>query len=904
MIAALLLAGLFFRLGLEQRLREVGLLRAARLHRRSPAPPVHGRGRSRSPVARSASSAHGRGRGLRRPRSLWGLRTLVGGCGRHPRPRPDLRPGRPSRGRLGGRPRGRPRRGGTLRRPAPALSARAPRGRPRDWAPRPAGAAGALVALGPSAARPGVARVRVSAGSFPPPRRSSARGRSCWPSAALLAARSSSARRPRSALAVRSVAGLGLRGALLPPRPQPPLRRPRGRGRVRDRRRGRLPPRGQRPTSPPATGERRLRAPGQVRCSRCTTTSRSAEGRAALGLPATRSTAPCSHRFRARGRGRELPEPLPRPAAHGSRRDPPTSCARAASPSRPRWRRRTEERANPWLLLERASDPRAPSRSSPTATRSPTSFTQAGRRDDRWATRACACASWRPSPRALPRRARHGRAALPEVFPGETGVPLLPLRRPRGARGRGDQGPRVAPLRLRLRRRRDRGSPRGLPPRREHLHRDVPGPGRPRPPPRHRRARDRPPAQRSRAARASSRSCGRSGSRRATSRGWRSSRTAPWSASASWRERCPRSSPSLPRSSIAAGRCRWRSWPSCSSPWPSIGLLVSWLAVGVRAPAAASRLAALRMRRGPPNEREPHAKDCGRRPRPPHAPPPARADWPQWRGPAARRPGDPRPPAPPCRKRSPRPGRSRSGRATRPRSSSGTASTSSAARARRRWCRPSTSPPAADLASVLPRALHDEQRRHRPRQGAEVDTGRRRRARLHLRHRRDPLRLRCRDRPARSGGRTRLASHGQGSPLYGVALSPVVDGGSVIVHVGGPGKGALTAFDAATGAVRWAWKGDGPAYASPVVADDRRRAPGRDLQRVVPRGGLGRPRRAPLEAPLHDPVGAERGHAGRGRRPRRLLRPRPSLPGAPGRAGAPRAGRRSRSGRARTSPPT
>ena len=60
---------------------------------------------------------------------------------------------------------------------------------------------------------------------------------------------------------------------------------------------------------------------------------------------------------------------------------------------------------------------------------------------------------------------------------------------------------------------------------------------------------------------------------------------------------------------------------------------------------------------------------------------------------------------------------------------------------------------------------------------------------------------------------------GDTSPLYGVALSPVVDGGSVIVHVGGPGQGALTAVDAATGAVRWAWKGDGPAYASPVVAE-------------------------------------------------------------------------------------
>jgi outer membrane protein assembly factor BamB len=57
------------------------------------------------------------------------------------------------------------------------------------------------------------------------------------------------------------------------------------------------------------------------------------------------------------------------------------------------------------------------------------------------------------------------------------------------------------------------------------------------------------------------------------------------------------------------------------------------------------------------------------------------------------------------------------------------------------------------------------------------------------------------------------------APLYGVAQSPVVDGSQVIVHVGGPGQGALTAFDAATGAVRWAWTGDGPAYASPVVAE-------------------------------------------------------------------------------------
>jgi outer membrane protein assembly factor BamB len=51
-------------------------------------------------------------------------------------------------------------------------------------------------------------------------------------------------------------------------------------------------------------------------------------------------------------------------------------------------------------------------------------------------------------------------------------------------------------------------------------------------------------------------------------------------------------------------------------------------------------------------------------------------------------------------------------------------------------------------------------------------------------------------------------------PLYGTAASPLVDGDQVIVHVGGDGRGALTAFDVATGTVRWAWDGDGPGYAS------------------------------------------------------------------------------------------
>jgi outer membrane protein assembly factor BamB len=55
--------------------------------------------------------------------------------------------------------------------------------------------------------------------------------------------------------------------------------------------------------------------------------------------------------------------------------------------------------------------------------------------------------------------------------------------------------------------------------------------------------------------------------------------------------------------------------------------------------------------------------------------------------------------------------------------------------------------------------------------------------------------------------------------LYHTAMSPLVDRGLVIVHVGGHNAGALTAFDARTGDVKWSWNGDGPAYGSPIVAD-------------------------------------------------------------------------------------
>jgi outer membrane protein assembly factor BamB len=56
------------------------------------------------------------------------------------------------------------------------------------------------------------------------------------------------------------------------------------------------------------------------------------------------------------------------------------------------------------------------------------------------------------------------------------------------------------------------------------------------------------------------------------------------------------------------------------------------------------------------------------------------------------------------------------------------------------------------------------------------------------------------------------------APGFGVAMSPIAVGDLVVVHAGGAGKGALLAVDQATGATRWSWKEDGPAYASPVAA--------------------------------------------------------------------------------------
>jgi outer membrane protein assembly factor BamB len=52
----------------------------------------------------------------------------------------------------------------------------------------------------------------------------------------------------------------------------------------------------------------------------------------------------------------------------------------------------------------------------------------------------------------------------------------------------------------------------------------------------------------------------------------------------------------------------------------------------------------------------------------------------------------------------------------------------------------------------------------------------------------------------------------------GTAMSPIVDGSLLLVHVGDDDAGALRALDVATGDEKWSLAGHGPGYASPIVA--------------------------------------------------------------------------------------
>ena len=72
---------------------------------------------------------------------------------------------------------------------------------------------------------------------------------------------------------------------------------------------------------------------------------------------------------------------------------------------------------------------------------------------------------------------------------------------------------------------------------------------------------------------------------------------------------------------------------------------------------------------------------------------------------------------------------------------------------------------------------------------------------------------------AANGKRLWQTPPSQPGPLYHTSMSPLVDRGLAIVHVGSHGRGALTAFDVNTGVVKWRWDGDGPGYGSPIVAE-------------------------------------------------------------------------------------
>jgi outer membrane protein assembly factor BamB len=56
-------------------------------------------------------------------------------------------------------------------------------------------------------------------------------------------------------------------------------------------------------------------------------------------------------------------------------------------------------------------------------------------------------------------------------------------------------------------------------------------------------------------------------------------------------------------------------------------------------------------------------------------------------------------------------------------------------------------------------------------------------------------------------------------PQFGTSMSPVGVDGMIVVLIGTNDDGAIAAYDAKSGVQKWIWKGDGPAYASPVVVE-------------------------------------------------------------------------------------
>jgi outer membrane protein assembly factor BamB len=56
-------------------------------------------------------------------------------------------------------------------------------------------------------------------------------------------------------------------------------------------------------------------------------------------------------------------------------------------------------------------------------------------------------------------------------------------------------------------------------------------------------------------------------------------------------------------------------------------------------------------------------------------------------------------------------------------------------------------------------------------------------------------------------------------PQFGTSMSPVSGDGLIVALIGTNDDGAVAAYQAKSGAQKWIWKGDGPAYASPVIVE-------------------------------------------------------------------------------------
>jgi outer membrane protein assembly factor BamB len=56
-------------------------------------------------------------------------------------------------------------------------------------------------------------------------------------------------------------------------------------------------------------------------------------------------------------------------------------------------------------------------------------------------------------------------------------------------------------------------------------------------------------------------------------------------------------------------------------------------------------------------------------------------------------------------------------------------------------------------------------------------------------------------------------------PQFHTGMSPILEGGLCIAHLGGDGNGAVVAYNLASGTEIWRWAGEGPSYGSPVIAE-------------------------------------------------------------------------------------